>query len=142
MMPAIRGAGAVAFMLLGLLTAGCTTSMLGIGGAKEIDQGLVTSTVASAQPAQDAEAQSDALTVRNAISAADLSTLDGAPLAWANADTGSRGAISSVTEDNQQGQVCRKFTTTRERFDGISLYQGRACMVAPGTWQMTAFAPS
>lgn len=127
-------------MLLGLLTAGCTSTML--GGGKDVDQAIVTSTVAPVPPAPDAEAQSDALTVRNAISSADLSTLAGAPLAWANADTGSRGAISAVTEDSQQGQVCRKFTTTRESFDGISLYQGRACMVAPGTWQMTAFAPS
>jgi len=141
-MPAMRRAGAAAIMLLGLLTAGCTTSMLSMGDKKDVDQALVTSTVGSTQPAPDAEAQSDALTVRNAISSADLSTLDGAPLAWANADTGSRGAISSVTEDSQQGQVCRKFTTTRERFDGISLYQGRACMVSPGMWQMTAFAPS
>jgi len=138
----MRRTGVAAFMLFGLLTAGCTTSMLGMGGGKDVDQGLVTSTVASTQPVQDVEAQSDGLTVRNAISSADLSTLDAAPLAWANADTGSRGAISSVTEDSQQGQVCRKFTTTRERFDGISLYQGRACMVAPGTWQLTAFAPS
>lgn len=141
MMPALRRSGGAAIVLLGLLTAGCTTSMLGLGG-KDVDQGLVTSTVAPTQSAQDPETQSDALTVRNAISSADLSALDNSPLAWANADTGSRGAINSVTEDSKEGVVCRKFTTTRERFDGIALYEGRACMVAPGMWQMTAFAPS
>lgn len=140
--PELRRFGVAAVMMLGLLTAGCTTSMLDIGGGKNVDQGLVTSTVAAVPQAQDAETQSDALTVRNAISSADLSTLDSSPLAWANADTGSRGAISAVSEDKDKGVVCRKFTTTRERFDGIALFQGRACMVAPGMWQMTAFAPS
>lgn len=115
--------------------------MLGLGGEKSVDTATVTSTVAPVPATGDPETQSDALTVRNAISSADLSTLGPAPLAWANAETGSRGAISAVTEDNSQGVVCRKFTTTRERFDGIALYQGRACMVAPGLWQMTAFAP-
>lgn len=126
---------------MGLLSAGCSTSMLGLGGDKSVDSSTITSTIAPASAAGDPETQSDALTVRNAISAADLSTLGPAPLAWANAETGSRGAISAVTQDNEQGVVCRRFTTTRERFDGISLYKGRACMVAPGLWQMTAFAP-
>ncbi|MBX3596941.1 MAG: hypothetical protein KF874_05135 [Rhizobiaceae bacterium] len=129
-------------MLLGMLTAGCSTSMLGLGGKDDVDSNLVTSTVAPAGAASDAETQSDALTVRNAVSSADLSALDSSALAWANADTGSRGAISGLTEFNEQGVVCRKFTTTRERFDGITLYQGRACMISPGIWQMTAFAPT
>jgi hypothetical protein len=141
-MPRLRRYGATSVMLLSMFSAGCTTSMIGLGGDKDVDQSLVTSTVAAGQPVQDAETQSDATTVRNAISSADLSALDSSPLAWANADTGSRGAISSVSEANEQGRVCRKFTTTRERFDGIALYQGQACMVSPGMWQLTAFAPS
>ena len=140
-MPQRRVFGLAALGLFGMLSAGCTTSMIGLAGGKDVDSSAITSTVSSANPSGDPESQSDALTVRNAISAADLSTLGNSPLAWANTDTGSRGAISAVTEDKDQGVVCRKFTTTRERFDGIALYEGRACMVAPGMWQMTAFAP-
>ncbi|MCO5063243.1 MAG: RT0821/Lpp0805 family surface protein [Rhizobiaceae bacterium] len=141
-MPGARPFGAALLLLSGLLSAGCTTSMIGLGSDKGVDSSTLTSTVAPADPNTDPETQSDALTVRNAISSADLTSLEGSPLAWANADTGSRGAISAVTEDNEQGVVCRKFKTTRERFDGIALYQGRACMIAPGMWQMTAFAPT
>ena len=145
MMPAAHCHRAAAVLLLVASLAGCSTSMLGLGGTsdKNIDSTLVTSTVGPALPAGDSEAQSDALIVRNAVSAADLTALGVSPLAWANTDTGSRGAVHSLIEEKTDaGVVCRKFTTTRERFDGISLYDGRVCMVAPGMWQITSFSPS
>ena len=61
---------------------------------------------------------------------------------WANADTGSRGAIDSLVEEKRNDMLCRRFTTSRESFDGVAVYKGQACMVAPGTWQMQEFTPA
>ena len=69
-----------------------------------------------------------------------LTQLADQPLPWANADTGSRGAISSLVEEKAAGVLCRRFTTSRESFDGVALYNGQACMVAPGVWRMERFA--
>lgn len=88
----------------------------------------------------DVEKLSDEATIRNAVTSADVSQISGNEIAWANADTGSKGAISALVESKEQGQLCRKFTTTRESFDGVALYEGKACMAAPGNWQMLAFS--
>ena len=63
------------------------------------------------------------------------------PLAWANADTGSRGAISSMIEKQEDGPLCRKFTASRESFDGVALYAGDACKGDRGIWYMRTFKP-
>lgn len=88
----------------------------------------------------DTQTVSDELTVRNAVSSVDPA----APrqqIPWANADTGSRGAITALIERKENDVLCRSFTTTRESFDGVSLYQGKACMDDGGAWQMMAFSP-
>ena len=46
---------------------------------------------------------SDEATIRNAVSSADPEQAKLQPLAWANADTGSRGAISSMLEKKENG---------------------------------------
>jgi hypothetical protein len=66
--------------------------------------------------------------------------LGGAPVPWANAGTGSRGTITGLTEYKDEGPLCRRFTTSRESFDGVALYRGEVCMVAPGAWRMESFA--
>lgn len=105
----------------------------------EVDQTILTGNVPDAQAAVDAERVSDQATIRNAVSAADVEGLRGAALAWANPDTGSRGAISSLFEHNENGALCRRFTTSRESFDGVSLYKGEVCQAGPGAWRMMAF---
>ena len=89
-----------------------------------------------------AEQLSDEATIRNAVSSADVESLKGAPIPWANADTGARGAISNLVEDKSAGVLCRRFVTSRESFDGVALYNGQVCMVAPGAWRMERFGAS
>lgn len=128
----------LAAILLCLMAGGCSMSALGGGG---VDDSLSTASVTATAPA-DPDRNSDEATIRNAVSSADLDTVGAQPLAWANAGTGARGAISRVVETKEAGTVCRKFTTTRERFDGVGLFSGKACMVSPGAWQLTAFVPN
>jgi len=127
----------VAALFCSFALSGCGLSSL---GAADVDRSLVTSNVPAASAA-DPERRSDEATIRNAVSSADLAQAGPEPLAWANADTGSRGAITGVEESRKDGELCRRFTATRESFDGVGLFKGKACMVAPGAWQLTAFAP-
>lgn len=124
-------------VLCGFL-AGCSA-----GGATLAESNVDSSVVGSISPqtaaSGDIQKLSDEATVRNAVTSADLAQLSGKELAWANADTGSRGSISALAESNEQGILCRSFTTTRESFEGVALYQGKACMAGPGNWEMLAF---
>ena len=70
---------------------------------------------------------------------ADIETLAGKDVPWANPETGSRGAIMQLAENKTGGQLCRHFTATRESFDGVALFKGETCMVGYGAWRMQAF---
>jgi hypothetical protein len=105
----------------------------------EVDHSILTSNVPAEQVGTDAGRASDETTIRNAVSSADLESLAGKPVPWANPDTGSRGAIASLTEQKNDGTLCRAFTTSRESFDGVGLYKGEVCMVGAGAWRMQAF---
>ncbi|WP_258045398.1 RT0821/Lpp0805 family surface protein [Mesorhizobium sp. NBSH29] len=106
----------------------------------EVDRTLYTSAVSTdSQNALDQGQLSDAATIRNAVSSADVELAGGQALAWANADTGSRGSITGLTEYRDGGSVCRRFQAMRESFDGVKLYRGDACQAAPGAWQMRSF---
>lgn len=134
---------AVLAVLAGLvLLGGCAAGGFSLEKAS-VDPSLITGTVpAQAEAAADPERRSDEATIRNAVSSADLETLGSAPVQWANAVTGSRGAINNLVEHRQNGALCRKFTASRESFDGVGLYTGEVCMAAPGAWRMLAFQPA
>jgi len=108
----------------------------------EVDPTILTSSVRTeAGSPADPERLSDETAIRNAVSSADLTELAGKSLPWANPATGSRGAISALVEAKDKGLLCRRFTTSRESFDGIALFTGEACMAETGAWHMAAFSP-
>jgi surface antigen len=141
--PSERAAGAaklLALLLCMLPLAACASG--GIDMSKlDVDHTLQTSTTgASAVP--DQTRVSDSMIIRNAVSAADIEALrQGAPLAWANTDTGSRGTISGVSETKAAGVLCRTFTASRESYDGVGLYKGEACRGDQGSWHIQTFEP-
>lgn len=51
---------------------------------------------------------------------------------WENAEEGARGKISSVDRKDENGVQCLSFQSTRESFDGIHLYEGKACQTSRG----------
>jgi len=85
---------------------------------------------------------SDETTVRDAVSSAELIKIQGQPLPWANASTGSAGVIDTIVENTALGALCRQFHTTRHAYNGISNYYGRACLVDGGNWQLLSFRPA
>jgi hypothetical protein len=124
---------AIAGLALFSLT-GCMTMDL-FGGSK-VDNSLSTGTVAAAAPPTEV---SDEATVRNAVTSADLSKLNGQPLPWANASTGSAGVIDTIVENSETGAVCRQFRTSRHAYDGIATFSGKTCLVNGSNWQLLSF---
>jgi len=127
-----------AFAAGGFVLAGCGAGTTPLQQAAT-DPTVVGSISPQSVASGDVQKLSDEVTVRNAVSSLDVAKMPGDQVSWANADTGSRGAITTLVESKEDGLLCRKFTTTRESFDGVALYQGKTCMAGPGNWQMLAF---
>ncbi|RWA74976.1 MAG: hypothetical protein EOQ28_10240 [Mesorhizobium sp.] len=126
-----------ALLILALPLAACGAGSL---DKAEVDRSIVTSSMPSS-PAQPAgsDTDSDQTTIGNAVSSADIQELGGQPVPWANAGTGSRGAITELMELKDGGLNCRRFSATRESFDGVALYKGELCMAGAGGWHMQEF---
>lgn len=127
-------------LLLGL--GGCVVAGPGLGDM--VDDSLITGSIAPAaeagpdQTAAQPDQVSDQRTVRNAVSAADIEGAGGR-YAWANPQTGASGVITALREVRAGRQICRKFQTSRQRFDGVALYNGEACTVGEGEWALVRF---
>lgn len=135
---AVRAATLMTMLTLPL--AACASGGLDVSKA-EIDDMTRTGSVSATGQAPDAARVSDETTIRNAVSAVDPEAAKAQPLAWANADTGSRGDISNLTEQKENGTLCRTFTASRESYDGVALYTGDACKANGGAWYMRSFKP-
>jgi surface antigen len=127
-----------------LLCAALTLSACASGGFSlkqaEVDRTLYTSDIPAGAGSQaDAARLSDEATIRNAVTSADIESLGGGAIAWANADTGARGSITGLAEYRDKGLLCRRFSTSRESFDGVALFEGEACMAGAGAWRMQRF---
>lgn len=104
-----------------------------------VDDTLTTAALPpEAEKPIDTTRRSDETTIRNAVSSADLDAAAGSGLSWANADTGSRGAVTQISEAKRQGRVCRSFRASRESFDGVAMYSGETCLAVDG-WKLVRF---
>jgi hypothetical protein len=127
---------AALFLSLSAAVSSCTSGAFDLfDSSAKVDRSLSTSTI----PKRSQESVSDEVTVRNAVTSADLSKVAGAPLPWANTATGSAGVVSGIREANVSGVVCRGFTTTRHSYEGIAKFTGQACMADSGDWMLTSF---
>lgn len=111
---------------------------LDLAGSTTVDRTVATGSV---PPAMNDEDNSDAITVRNAVSSADVSKIAGNPIPWANSTSGSAGVISSIAEEQVNGTTCRRFTTTRHSYQGIAKFDGNTCLLDNGEWYLTSFGP-
>lgn len=106
----------------------------------EVDSSLYTGDIpAGRKDARASERISDEATIRNAVTSADIESLAGRAVPWANSDTGARGSITGLAEFKSEGRLCRRFLTSRESFDGIALFTGEVCMVSAGAWRIQRF---
>lgn len=131
---------ALPILILACLSAAGCTVINGESLETMVDASLVTGSIEAAKPPRDSDEHSDGRAVRNAVSAADLSHLDSSPLAWTNPQTGATGTITAISEERAGDRICRAFTTSRQRFDGIALYAGETCTAGQGEWTLTHFS--
>ncbi|MBL0370811.1 hypothetical protein JJB09_02105 [Rhizobium sp. KVB221] len=110
----------------------------GMSGFESTDKKLTTSAVQNNYQALP-DSVSDEVTVRNAVSSADISKPGPTNIPWANTSTGSAGVINTIQEENNGSYVCRLFTTTRHSYRGIANFGGKACLVGSGEWQVINF---
>ncbi len=122
---------------ISVAVCGCATgNML---SKAEQDTSIVTSSVNTKEPPVPADILSDEQTIRNAVSSANVEAIGADPVSWANSATGSRGAISSITEYKERGTLCRKFKTSLESYEGVRLASGETCLGADGQWWSRQF---
>jgi len=122
-------------VLIAAFLPGCVGAGLDMFGGDKVDRSISTNTVSTGR----GDGRSDEATVQNAVSSADLAKIEGKPLPWANASTGSAGVVSRITEERDSGTVCRQFRTTRHAYDGIASFDGKTCLMNDGKWQLLAF---
>jgi hypothetical protein len=104
------------------------------------DHSIITGSVSPRKVAPpDPAVLSDEVTIRNAVSSAIVDEIDEGGIGWQNVGTGSRGAVHSVSETREQGYLCRRFTASRESFEGVHMYRGTTCVGQAGQWMMQAF---
>ncbi|MER8635793.1 RT0821/Lpp0805 family surface protein [Mesorhizobium sp. M0437] len=105
----------------------------------EVDRSILTSSTPASVTPLDQDRASDQATIRNAVSSADVEQLAGQAIPWANADTGSRGSITELAEFRANGETCRRFTASRESFDGVALFKGEICLAGGSIWRIQDF---
>jgi len=123
----------LAVIVGGVLLSGCMSGLDLFSGSK-------VDTVRTGSVANNAERLTDEITVRNAVSSADLARTGASPIPWANSASGSAGVINSIAESRDNaGRPCRDFVTTRHSYQGIANYSGRTCLGNGGEWLLLAF---
>ncbi|WP_192183640.1 RT0821/Lpp0805 family surface protein [Mesorhizobium amorphae] len=127
-----------AIVMVALPLAACGAGGFSLEKA-EVDRSILTSSTPASATPTDQDRDSDQTTIGNAVSSADIEELGGQAVPWANAGTGSRGSITELVELKDVGQTCRRFTASRESFDGVSLFKGELCMASAGGWHMQDF---
>ncbi|PTE09551.1 RT0821/Lpp0805 family surface protein [Mesorhizobium helmanticense] len=127
-----------AIVLVALPLAACGGGGFSLEQA-EVDRTILTSSTSANASLVDQDRASDQTTIGNAVSSADIEQLSGQAVPWANADTGSRGSITELAESRDKGQTCRRFTASRESFDGVALFKGEVCLAGAGAWRMQDF---
>ena len=130
-----RGLGVLAVMMSGAALSGCMSG-LDLFSDSKVDTTVRTATVQNG----NTERLTDEITVRNAVSSADLARTEGAAIPWANSASGSAGVISSIAENQDTaGRPCRDFVATKHSYQGIANFTGRTCMGNSGEWLLLAF---
>ncbi|MBN9054113.1 hypothetical protein JQ506_04005 [Shinella sp. PSBB067] len=131
-----RSLALVAVMMSGVVLSGCMSGLDLFSSDSNVDKTVRTSTVSNG----NADRLTDEITVRNAVSSADLTRTAGGPIPWANSASGSAGVISRIAENQDSvGRPCRDFVTTKHSYQGIASFTGRTCMGNTGEWMLLAF---
>ncbi len=134
-MPRLGLAVTAASLLLGGCAGGFDLGRL------DTDRSILTGSIAGQTGQKPDTRVSDEAAIHAAIAAWPVEGEAARTVPWVNANTGSSGAITRLSESNADGKTCRAFTVTRDSFGGSSRYAGKACIAPAGSWIVTEMAP-
>jgi hypothetical protein len=109
----------------------------------ETDRSIITGSVSA--PSPRASAMTDEAVIGAAVSSAETGKTGATDIAWTNPSTGASGRITAIVEYEDNGALCRRFSLSRTRYDGVSLLHGHMCLGAPGDpggWQVPSLGAS
>ncbi|MGQ4275333.1 RT0821/Lpp0805 family surface protein [Terrihabitans sp. B22-R8] len=110
-----------------------TGSLPGTGRSAAVER----APLAPATQGNSPVAQADWGYARGALGLALTSNQTGAPVPWANPDTGTRGNFAPVAPAvTDAGKTCRDFVATRMENGQEVRLNGRACLNADGQWDI------
>jgi len=143
----LRFAGAVAVVLCGLATGGCTYQLHSLL-AKDDADGDVTGSIsrpgeaggrtADAAPA----AETDLAYARAAASDALARSGKDASVPWQNPNTGAGGNITPLASSYTEGGAsCRDFLASYAHGGTEDWLQGAACRTSQGNWEVKSLKP-
>jgi hypothetical protein len=120
-------------LLAVLLVSGC-------GGGFSLDRfgadkSLTTNAIGTGSARPDSQA-SDEAAINATIAAWMPGVVPPDTVPWVNSNTGSTGAIVKISDSADRERQCRAFTVSRESFDGVGLYRGKACSANGGPWRI------
>lgn len=118
-----------------LALPGCMSSGSSPVSALSVDK---ITTAAITPLSADSEIMSDEIVIRERVGDLKEGQMSD-PLPWSNVLTGSAGVISNFSTSTDGAKSCRVFETTRHGFDGVALFNGRACMRPDGGWDLVEF---
>jgi len=103
---------------------------------RQTDHSLITSAVTAAKGnIDDVLPPADQRVIRDFVAKAGKNHTGG--LTWVSQETGNRGTISALADLQENGHTCRTFQTTRESYDGVLLFSGKACNISDNIWTIT-----
>ncbi|MBC7285217.1 RT0821/Lpp0805 family surface protein [Hoeflea sp.] len=136
----VEKGGTLCRALLALVIPACLalSGCMGAGSsgvsALSLDQ---TTTGAITPLSADSEIMSDETVIRELVGGLGQTDLS-EPRPWSNPLTGSAGVISSLKTVTDGARTCRLFQTTRHGYDGVGLFDGRACRRPDGDWDLVS----
>jgi surface antigen len=156
--PSYHGSGArrawqlTAALLLALSAGGCASSISlssllpGNGGEKAKDSAEITGTLplqpASLSLAEPSMTQTDWTLARTALREALQRREDGASIPWENPTNGAHGTVTPIAAAyDRDGFACRNFLASHVRQGRESWFEGTACRMHKGEWDIQSSRP-
>jgi surface antigen len=134
---------ALALILIGLCTGGCSLTRFGAGNpfAKYTDDDVTGSISATTQPKVPTE--TDLAFARTAASDVLTRGDNDTSQPWANPETGARGSVTPIASSYaaEDGRICRDFLASYVNGDTESWSQGAACKAGNGRWEIHTLKP-
>ena len=127
-------------ILIGLSTSGCSLYRGGDGPFARMGEKEVTGSLKQDDPAPT---ETDLAFARNAASDVLTKGDKDSSQPWQNPETGARGSVTPLSQayTSEEGRSCRDFLASYVNGRTESWWQGAACQIDKGRWEIHTLKP-